>query len=35
MDGGEVWIESMTRTLERLDALSSGPDPVQDPARMQ
>jgi hypothetical protein len=33
MDGGTVWIESMTRTLERLDALSSGPDPAQDPGQ--
>jgi hypothetical protein len=39
MDGGTVWIESITKTktktLERLDAQSSGQDPAQDPAKMQ
>lgn len=29
MDGGNVWIESMTRTLERLGALASRPGPGQ------
>ena len=27
MDGGNVWIESMSRTLERLDAVASGAGP--------
>jgi hypothetical protein len=26
MDGGKTWIESMTRTLERLDAICTGPE---------
>jgi hypothetical protein len=28
MDNGRVWIESMTKTLERLDALCTGPGPA-------
>ena len=31
MDNGKIWLESMARTLERLDALCAGP-PWCDPS---